>query len=285
MSFKQSICKQFVTESIDDISVSGVFSASLIHSLMNRTRRSISTLSTFPTNDLIFNWPESLIGPDWHGNPYRNNALFAAFSPLEPQFTKSLAYYLLPCDQEKAEARVRTFINSLLLVTKRQESPDSSYEKYEPIHQLQCFDVIAEEPIKEGNYTGRIDLWIDWQATGSQEKHLIIIEAKFDAPLSEGQLTAYSKAGKRWEEKWVNKKNKAKWFGVYLAPDNREFPSETKKKPWPQFTSKWGSAGWMAVMKEWEKSICLNNKLKNDKSQAGIDFHRFRRSIWDKTLL
>ena len=96
----------------------------------------------------------------------------------EPQVTKAITYFLNSEDRVMREGRIRALLAAL------RGSRDGTQEG------LGNTRVTAEAPVDGAQPQRRMDLLIEWQ-NGEGFNRAAVIEAKFNAPISKGQLPAY----------------------------------------------------------------------------------------------
>jgi len=180
---------------------------------------------------------------------YPKNRL--GFSATEPQITKGIVHFIDPKNYGKTGAlRLKAFLHALLY---KQSKYEVLIKSLEDAH---SFTVQAEKSIKNGK---RIDIFVGWNPQGKDKyEYGLIVEAKFDYKVSDGQLRYYQDYSKTKIENCAL---------ILLTLDGK--PSKEKKD------AKWNPVQWFKLMSRWERKLC---KLNN----SATDFNNFRRFVWNK---
>ena len=192
---------------------------------------------------------EGIWGRRWDGHGFGALPLYRGFKPTEPQYTGAIAYFLTPAEVgDVAYTRAKAFITAICRAA-RQEVPDFA-------HMADDFNVIAEEPVKDG----RIDISIDWPINATDRVY-VIIEAKFDHTVTVGQL-------KKYKKHFGSKTGEQHFFVVSLKETKLNFRDREDG---------WKAIRWGTLLRHLENEISKSPFADDDE-----DFRRLRSSLWQK---
>lgn len=186
-------------------------------------------------------WFEPLFGRDWPGHAFAHRPHFFGFRADEPHYTKMLAAFMTPAHVGASVAweRARVFLGVLA-------DAGALPQTLRPAEGQQV-TVEAEVPVDGG----RIDLLFCWQ--NGNGTNVVAVEAKFGAPVGDGQLELYQAA---------------------LPEEALILLASRRQKTLPD---EWKQVLWRGILPRWENAIATAG----DDDQ---DFARYRRALWTVAL-
>ena len=189
-----------------------------------------------------------------------HNHYFGGFHALEPHYTKTLARLLSPADGGCAAVeRANSFITALHLAGRQLISPDLTVD-------CKAAELTSEAEVALTHHQGqgRIDVLLRW-IDANDQRHALVVEAKFDAPVRDGTLSAYRAFARRT----CGARSRLHLFLVV----NRIDPDATRKnRDWRQVT-------WLSVLRQWERRLAESPQAHSD------EFVHFRSALWHRATI
>ncbi len=170
-------------------------------------------------------------------------------NPLEPQITKGFVHFLNSGSPERQRSRCLSFVKAALACSPR-SLPISG--QWQPLSVC----AVAEEK--------RIDILVE--LTDGKSRFGVVIEAKFDHHLTQGQMEI--------AEKHVLDQNERAWDSsrsafLVIAPDINQIETRLLRK-----APNWRPVSWWAFLIRLEREI--------EGTHDCADYRRLRRSVWSK---
>ena len=196
-------------------------------------------------------WLPGIFGRAWPGHALKREPLLGPWTMTEVMATTGIVHFLRgQLRRDGSHGRAEAFVRACL-------------PRYCEDDSVLCFALasphIAIEAERLTDDNRRCDIWIEWTAE-SGERVVLVVEAKFDAPDQEGAFGAYHTHAHDWGDRK---------FLVYLTTDGR--------KPGGPGASDWIGLSWASMLGRWEDELSGRERSADDE-----DFHRFRRSLWDR---
>ena len=205
--------------------------------------RLLSDAALTPRTDPDLLWGGGCLwGGFWKGHPFGGPSLFNHIRLTEPQITRELAWWLSRSSREGSDRAVcfllalmdepgilvsagnwSDFIRSARITVEAEKDPASIGRK---------------RPRQASRRNGALDLFFTLVAPDGERRH-VVIEAKCDAPVGKGQLSAYL----------ARTRHLSGTQYIFLAPARA--PELTRNKQW-RFCS------WSGLLARWETRLAAS---------------------------
>lgn len=206
--------------------------------------------------------PGGAFGPAWAGHPFASPAMRAGYKLREPDITRALAALMGPAAGPRGVQRAIGFLRLLTVGSRTAALHAAISDGIRPRVTAECPVTPSQGACASTTGTARrIDLLFEWPF-GSDGRHAVVaVEAKLDAAVSAGQLSAYRAEARR----------KARGGPVGLVLLTGWADVAERRHP------AWAAVRWFALLRRWEAML----------AEAGDDdseFTRVRAHLWKFVL-
>ncbi|MCJ2109015.1 hypothetical protein MKK70_27335 [Methylobacterium sp. E-041] len=207
--------------------------------------------------------PGGAFGPAWAGHPFASPAMQAGYKLREPDITRALAALMGPAAGARGGQRAIGFLRLITAGPRTAALHAVISDGIRPRAIAEC-PITPSRGACAGTATGsarRIDLLFEWPFGNDGRRAVVAVEAKLDAVVSAGQLSAYRAEARR----------RARGGPVGLVLLTGWADTAERRHP------AWAALRWFALLRRWESVLA-------EAGDSDPEFTRVRAHLWKFVL-